>query len=82
MDSKTSKMFVNGMVLHLQKDLRSYDGKDPEVLIRILNEYTTLFQRAMSVTKKTKKKKAVVPKTKKKEDATDAVPVASGTESS
>lgn len=38
MDAKAQRVFIGNVVAHLQKTLRAYDGKDPEGLLKSMDE--------------------------------------------
>lgn len=44
MDPKSQRSFVTSVVSHLQKSLRAYDGKDPEALVKTLEEATSMIK--------------------------------------
>ena len=68
MDVKTSRMFVKGVVVHLQKSLRSYDDKDTDALVKTINEHLRMIEMVAVVKKSIPKKK----KSKSKPKPTDA----------
>lgn len=78
MDPKASRVFVKGVVAHLQKSLRSYDEKDQDALIVSIEEHIRMIKMASSMKKGfPKKKKVIASKPKKKEDDAPApMPVA------
>lgn len=70
MDPKSSRIFVKGVVAHLQRSLRTYDEKDQDTLISTIEEHIAMIKMASSMKKGTPKKKKVASKPKKKEDET------------
>lgn len=73
MDPKASRIFVKGVVAHLQRSLRNYDEKDQESLITTIEEHIRMIKMASSMKKGLPKKKKVASKPKKKEDDVPAV---------
>lgn len=76
MDPKASRVFVNSVVSHLKRSLRSYDDKDQDALITTIEEHIRMIKMASTMKKKVpvkSKKVALIPK-KKEADAPATVP--------
>jgi hypothetical protein len=65
LDAKPQRMFINNVVVHLQKALREYDGKDPEGLLKTMDDATNMIKFVLKGKKKTQQKRGKKKKTDK-----------------
>ena len=66
MDSKASRVFIKTVVVHLQKSLRSYDDKDQEQLVGLIEDHVKMIKMASGMKKGASKKKRGEKKSKKR----------------